>query len=116
MKMFTGSILRMANGWTREMFHVKHGEKQMQKNKTYSVEITGLTAEGAGVARVDGQVVFVPGVIPGEQCEIRIDHVGRTCAYGSLVRVEKTSEHRVTPECESFRHCGGCVFWHMDYA
>ena len=38
MKMFTGSILRMANGWTREMFHVKHGEKQMQKNKTYSVE------------------------------------------------------------------------------
>lgn len=88
----------------------------MQKNKTYSVEITGLTAEGAGVARIDGQVVFVPGVIPDERCEIRIDHVGRTCAYGSLVRVEKPSEHRVTPECESFGHCGGCVFWHMDYA
>ena len=88
----------------------------MRKNETYSVEITGLTAEGAGVARIDGQVVFVPGVIPGERCEIRIDHVGRTCAYGSLVRVEKPSEHRVTPECESFGHCGGCVFWHMDYA
>lgn len=88
----------------------------MQKNETYSVEITGLTAEGEGVARVDGQVVFVPGVIPGERCKIKIDHVGRTCAYGSLVRVEKTSEHRVTPECESFGHCGGCVFWHMDYA
>ena len=88
----------------------------MRKNEAYSVEITGLTAEGAGVARIDGQVVFVPGVIPGERCEIRIDHVGRTCAYGSLVRVEKTSEHRVTPECESFGHCGGCVFWHMDYA
>ena len=116
MKMFTGSILRMANGWTREMFHVKHGEKQMQKNKTYSVEITGLTAEGAGVARVDGQVVFVPGVIPGERCEIKIDHVGRKCAYGSLARVEKPSEHRVTPKCENFGHCGGCVFWHMDYA
>ena len=68
MKMFTGSILRMANGWTREMFHVKHGEKRMRKNEAYSVEITGLTAEGAGVARIDGQVVFVPGVIPGERC------------------------------------------------
>ena len=88
----------------------------MRKNEAYSVEITGLTAEGAGVARIDGQVVFVPGVIPDERCEIRIDHVGRTCAYGSLVRVEKPSEHRVTPECESFGHCGGCVFWHMDYA
>ena len=87
----------------------------MQKNETYSVEITGLTAEGAGVARIDGQVVFVPGVIPGETCQIRIDHVGRTCAYASLLRVEKPSAHRVKPECEHFGQCGGCVFWHMDY-
>ena len=50
MKMFTGLIRRMASDWTREMFHVKHGEKQMQKNETYSVEITGLTAEGEGGA------------------------------------------------------------------
>ena len=88
----------------------------MQKNETYNVEITGLTAEGAGVARIDGQVVFVPGVIPGETCRIRIDHVGRTCAYASLLRVEMASVHRVRPECESFGRCGGCVFWHMDYA
>lgn len=97
------------------MFHVKHGEKQMQKHETYSVEITGLTAEGAGVARIDGQVVFVPGVIPGEVCQIKIDHVGKTCAYASLVHVEKASSHRVTPECRHFGQCGGCVFWHMDY-
>ena len=60
----------------------------MQKNETYSVEITGLTAEGAGVARVDGQVVFVPGVIPGETCSIKIDHVGRTCAYAGRAAIE----------------------------
>ena len=87
----------------------------MQKNKTYSVEITGLSAEGAGVARIDGQVVFVPGVIPGEICQVRIDHIGKTCAYASLLRVEKPSEHRVKPECEHFGQCGGCTFWHMDY-
>ena len=100
----------------RDMFHVKHGEKAMEKNKTYHAEITGLTAEGAGVTRIDGQVVFVPGVIPGETCEIKIDHVGRTCAYGSLVRVMEASPHRVEPECPYFGRCGGCVFWHMDYA
>ena len=88
----------------------------MEKNKTYRAEITGLTAEGAGVARIDGQVVFVPGVIPGETCEIKIDHVGRTCAYGSLVRVMEASPHRVEPECPYFGRCGGCVVWHMDYA
>ena len=87
----------------------------MQKHETYSVEITGLTAEGAGVARIDGQVVFVPGVIPGEVCQIKIDHVGKTCAYASLLYVEKASSHRVTPECRHFGQCGGCVFWHMDY-
>ena len=88
----------------------------MEKNKTYRAEITDLTAEGAGVARIDGQVVFVPGVIPGEACEIRIDHVGKTCAYASLVRVLEASAHRVEPECPHFGRCGGCVFWHMDYA
>ena len=88
----------------------------MQKNETYRVTITGLTAEGAGVARIDGQVVFVSGVIPGEACTVRINHVGKTCAYASLVRVEEPSEHRVKPECSNFGRCGGCTFWHMDYA
>ena len=94
MRMSTASTREPANDWMREMFHVKHGEKAMEKNKTYRAEITGLTAEGTGVARIDGQVVFVPGVIPGETCEIKIDHVGRTCAYGSLVRVMEASPHR----------------------
>ena len=88
----------------------------MQKNETYSATITGLTAEGAGVARIDGQVVFVPGVIPGEICEIRIDHVGKTSAYATCLAVTKPSSHRVEPECSYFGRCGGCVFWHMDYA
>ena len=88
----------------------------MQKHETYKVQITDLTAEGAGVARIDGQVVFVPGVIPGELCQIRIDHIGRSCAYASLVKVETASEHRVKPACRYFGSCGGCTFWHMDYA
>ena len=44
----------------------------MEKNKTYRAEITGLTAEGAGVARIDGQVVFVPGVIPGKHARSKL--------------------------------------------
>ena len=88
----------------------------MQKNETYSATITGLSAEGTGVARIDGQVVFAPGVIPGERCNIRIDHIGKTCAYGTLLQIEVPSPHRTEPECPAFGHCGGCTFWHMDYA
>lgn len=96
------------------MFHVKH-ETLMEKNQTYTVKITGLTAEGAGVARVEGQVIFVPGVIPGEVCKIRIEHIGKTNAFASLVQVDEPSPHRVQPECAYFARCGGCTFWHMDY-
>ena len=44
MRMSTASTREPANDWMREMFHVKHGEKAMEKNKTYHAEITGLTA------------------------------------------------------------------------
>ena len=34
--------------------------------------VSGYTAEGAGVGRVDGQVVFVPRAIAGEGLGVRI--------------------------------------------
>ena len=33
----------------------------LQKNKIYRAEITGYTAEGASVARIEGIAVFIPG-------------------------------------------------------
>lgn len=82
----------------------------------YDVDITGYTADGAGVGRVDGQVVFVPRTIAGERVRVRIVNVGRTAAHGVVLEVLRASEHRVQPECPYFGRCGGCSFWHMDYA
>ena len=82
----------------------------------YDVDITGYTADGAGVGRVDGQVVFVPRSIAGERVRVRIVNVGRTAAHGAVVEVLRASEHRVEPECPYFGRCGGCDLWHMDYA
>ena len=39
---------------------------QLQKNQLYTVTVTGYTAEGLGVARLDGQVIFVHGGVRGE--------------------------------------------------
>lgn len=33
----------------------------IRKNEVYTVSITGYSSEGLGVARVDGQVLFVHG-------------------------------------------------------
>ncbi len=77
--------------------------------------VTGYTSEGAGVLRVEGLAVFVPGTIRGEQVRVRIDHIGHTAAYGALLEVLSPSPERLSPKCPYTHRCGGCVFWHMTY-
>lgn len=87
----------------------------LKKNEVYEVTITGYTSEGAGVARIDGEAVFVPGAIEGEHCKIRIEYTGKTSAGGELLKVLEPSPHRVRPTCKYAEECGGCAFLHMDY-
>ncbi len=87
----------------------------LTKNSEHLAEITGYTGDGAGVARIDGQVVFIPGTITGELCRVKILKVNRTVAYGRLLSVERASEHRIAPDCPAYPKCGGCAYRHMDY-
>ena len=89
----------------------------LQKNDIIAVEITGYTSEGRGVARAeDGMAVFVQDAIAGERARVRIEHVGRSAAYGRIVKLDTVSPHRVDRACPVGKRCGGCAFWHMDYA
>ena len=45
----------------------------LEKNKIYEAIICDYTAEGQGIAKIDGCVVFVPNAIAGETCRIRIE-------------------------------------------
>ena len=38
----------------------------LEKNRIYRAHIDGYSSEGLGIARIDGQVVFVHGAIRGE--------------------------------------------------
>ena len=87
----------------------------LEKNKTYEAVVTDYTAEGQGVARVEGCAVFVPNAIAGEKYQIRIEKVGKTWAAGKIVEIFEKSSHRVQRECPISSSCGGCDFWHMDY-
>ena len=87
----------------------------LEKNKTYEAVVTDYTAEGQGVARVDGIAVFVANAIAGEKYMIRIEKVGKTWAAGKIVEILEKSPHRVQRECPISASCGGCDFWHMDY-
>ena len=89
----------------------------LRKNDIITADITGYTSEGLGVARADdGMAVFVKDAIAGERAQIRVEHVGRTAAYGRIAALETVSPHRVQRVCPLGKRCGGCQFWHMDYA
>ena len=88
---------------------------ELHRGDPLQVSIETATIDGSGVARVDGQVVFVPGALPGERCSIRIAHIGRSAVFALLLSVLTPSVHRVEPDCPYFPLCGGCALRHMDY-
>ena len=100
------------------MFHVKQSDEGMpslRAGETHTVTVSGTTIEGDGIARIGGQVVFIPGALEAERCEIRITHVGRRAAYAELRRILEPSAHRILPDCPYHAQCGGCALRHMDY-
>ena len=88
---------------------------QLKKNDIHALDITGYTADGMGVARLDGHVVFVPRTIRGERWNVRLLKVNKNVAWGRGVELLSPSPARVESDCPHFGPCGGCQFRHMDY-
>ena len=87
----------------------------LEKGKIYDAVISDYTAEGQGIAKIDGCVVFIPNAIYGEKCLVRIEKAQKTWAAGKITELLEKSPHRVNRVCPVAKLCGGCDFWHMDY-
>ena len=87
----------------------------LEKGKIYEAVITDYTAEGQGVAKIEGCAVFVANAIAGEKCRVVIEKAAKNWAAGKIVEILEKSPHRVQRECPISASCGGCDFWHMDY-
>lgn len=81
----------------------------------HAVEISSVTHEGAGVARIDGMAVFVPLAVRGDLCEIELVKVLANHAVARLIKIIRPSEKRETPPCDKFGLCGGCNFLNISY-
>lgn len=86
-----------------------------KKNEVYTLDIQGYGSGGEGVARLDGQAVFVKGALAGERCAVQLLKVGKSAAWGRVREVLDPSPHRQTPDCPQYPKCGGCALRHMDY-
>ena len=71
-----------------------------------SIDRLGAMADGEG--RVDGQLIYVPYTLPGEEVEIATNG-----SKPQLVNVVKPSPHRITPVCRHYQTCGGCALQHL---
>ena len=87
----------------------------LEKGKIYDAVISDYTAQGQGVAKIEGCAVFIPNAIFGEVCKVRIEKAQKTWAAGKITEILEKSPHRVNRECPVAKFCGGCDFWHMDY-
>lgn len=76
--------------------------------------IDTLDENGSGVCRQTQPVIFVDGALPGELCQI--EHEGKKASFyrSTLLKVDKTSESRVTPFCPHYEQCGGCQTQHIE--
>ena len=87
----------------------------MEKNDQLTVLIEGYNSEGAGVAKPDGYVLFIPGTIVGEEVVAHITRANKNYGYAKAIEILKPSKDRKTPECSKATACGGCQLWHMSY-
>lgn len=83
------------------------------KNAVLNVKIESLSGDGQGIARVDGQVIFIPHTAIGDEVEIIIIKVTKSYAVGKVLNIIKASDTRIDIDCEAFLKCGGCVFRHI---
>jgi 23S rRNA (uracil1939-C5)-methyltransferase len=80
------------------------------------VTITGLSHDGRGVGRHEGQVVFVPDLLPGERARVRVERGARGVLNGSCLERLSDSAQRRRPPCILAERCGGCSLQHLRYA
>jgi 23S rRNA (uracil1939-C5)-methyltransferase len=79
------------------------------------VEITAVSAEGKAIARINNQVVFISGAVPGDVADIKIIKKHRRFLEGQVVQFHEQSPTRTTPVCGHFGTCGGCKWQHLQY-
>lgn len=77
------------------------------------VDITDLSHDGRGVARIQDKAVFVAGALPGERARIRIVRRHRSFDEAKVETLLTRSPDRIEPRCPHFGSCGGCALQHL---
>lgn len=80
-----------------------------------NVEIVDVAAEGKAIARLEGMVIFIPYVVPGDVLDVQVTKKRKSYVEALPVTFHKYSPLRQAPVCEHFGVCGGCKWQILPY-
>jgi 23S rRNA (uracil1939-C5)-methyltransferase len=80
-----------------------------------NVLVEDYAAEGKCIARVDGKVVFIERVVPGDVVDVRLFKNKKDWAEGYPLKFHTYSSERTEPFCSHFGICGGCQWQMLPY-
>lgn len=76
--------------------------------------ITGLGAQGDGIAHIEGKTIFVPGALPDEKVRVCLLPSQDNIQRAETVNYLSTNSNRIKPPCPHFPKCGGCRLQHLE--
>src|ERR1700747_1350912 len=77
------------------------------------LSIEKLVYGGEGLAHADGNTVFVPFVLPGEQVRATAKAKRKKVVWAQMLEVTSASQQRERARCPHFQTCGGCHYQHI---
>ncbi|MGN1221698.1 MAG: 23S rRNA (uracil(1939)-C(5))-methyltransferase RlmD [Christensenellales bacterium] len=87
----------------------------IKKNDIIAAQIENYGCNGEGVAKVDGQIVFLPYTLKGEKLTATIIYDKKNFLIAKPNNIYAQSKFRTTPPCPYFAKCGGCQLQHACY-
>ncbi len=79
------------------------------------VRVEKLVTGGAGLARHEGKVIFIPYSAPGDLLLVKITEVFNNRFSANILNILERSSSRQEPPCPVFGKCGGCSWMHIEY-
>ena len=77
------------------------------------LSIEKLVYGGDGLAHADGNTVFVPYVLPGEEVRANTKSRKKKLVWAELLEVTSPAKEREKAKCPHFKKCGGCHYQHI---
>jgi len=77
------------------------------------LSIEKLVYGGDGLAHADGNTIFVPYVLPGEEVRAAAKSKKKKLVWAELLEVKSAAKERGKARCAHFQKCGGCHYQHI---